>query len=323
MAILTTLSLDEAVSVGSAYGVAVERVRGIKAGSVNSNYELGLSGGKRLFLRIYEEQTPGTAASEAALLAHLVARGVPTPEPLVLRVGGPGAFISIHRGKPVALFPWIDGKSLCQREVEAHHTFEIGVALARLHLAGSDFQKPLLNRFGIDRLKERLSTILRAEVSQELRTTAGDLRGTLDEVEHRRMGDGGLIHGDLFRDNVLWNDRNIGALLDFESASQGDFAFDLAVSLLAWCFRDNLSLDLAQAMVRGYESVRTLTSADRASLFDATRAAAVRFSITRITDFELRKEIVGVYKDYRRFVLRLEVVEQLGPARFAAALGIG
>src|SRR5690349_8052199 len=102
MAVLTPLPLDAARRLGALYGLDVAGARGIPAGSVNSNFELTLGGGGRVFLRVYEEQSAAAASGEARLLDHLSARGVPTPRPLPLT--GQAGFIAEHAGKPVAVF---------------------------------------------------------------------------------------------------------------------------------------------------------------------------------------------------------------------------
>src|SRR5262245_59166976 len=125
MAILTPLSLDEARAIGRLYDLEVERVTGILGGSVNSNFDLACSGGRRVFLRVYEAQRAETAAREATLLEHLSVGGVVTPAPLHLTEGG--GFISEHAGKPVAIFPWIEGEILCQRRVNVESARAVGV----------------------------------------------------------------------------------------------------------------------------------------------------------------------------------------------------
>jgi homoserine kinase type II len=120
----------------------------------------------------------------------------------------------------------------------------------------------------------------------------------------------GLVHGDLFRDNVLFGDGGIAALLDFESAFHGPFVYDLVVTLAAWCFRDSFELDLARSMVTGYESSRPLAPAERSAIRIEGALGCLRFAVTRITDFELRTPEGGVPgRDYRRFLARLEAIE--------------
>lgn len=336
MALLTPLPLDDARRIGAAYGLDVERVVGIPAGSVNSNYMLGLRDGGRAFVRIYEEQGATAAAAEARLLDHLAARGVRTPRPLRLAPraqsgeratpndAGSPAFLTERAGKPVAVFPWIEGRSLCQARVTPGAARRVGEALASVHLAGTGYAGAPASRFALPDLDARLRSVMARPLPAALRADVERLASVAARAAtFPPLDDDGVIHGDLFRDNVLWNDAGeVVALLDFESASRGSFVFDLAVTALAWCYGDRLDPDLARALGAGYASVRPLAPRERERLFDAARLAAIRFSITRVTDFELRPAGSGVYKDYRRFVARLDAVECLGPSGLLDLLGL-
>ncbi|WP_437288594.1 homoserine kinase [Sorangium sp. So ce406] len=335
MAILTPLSLADARRIGALYGLEIADVRGLLAGSVNSNFALTLADGRgQVFLRVYEEQQLAAASREARMLEHLAAGGVATPQPLRRRDRGPGsegaAFIAEHAGKPVALFPWVVGDSLCQARVTPDATRRVGSALARVHLIGASFEGASASRFDLDGLDQRLRG-LRAHAGAapalppEVAAAVDELTGRLERIRAatpRTSGPETLIHGDLFRDNVLWQDGEISALLDFESASRGSAAFDLAVTMLAWCFGDDLDPALAAALAAGYTSVRPLSAEERGRLFHESLVAALRFSITRITDFELRPKGSGVYKDFRRFLARQRTLERLGPEGLLALLGI-
>ncbi|MFO0758622.1 MAG: homoserine kinase [Byssovorax sp.] len=323
MAVLTPLSLDEARALGARYGLVVTRVRGIPAGSVNSNFELGLASGDRAFLRVYEEQTAASAAGEAALLAHLAAHGVPTPRPLSFP-GDPASFIAAHAGKAVAVFPWIQGESLCQARLTPDATRRVGEALARVHAAGASFAGASPSRFGPAQLDERLRKLRSQPLDPTLSNVVAQLSRRLEPLRDRapRPGASGLCHGDLFRDNVLWENGEISALLDFESASIESYPFDLMVTLLAFCFGDRLDRDLCRAMIDGYRGVRPITAEEAALLHPEGSFAALRFTITRITDFELRPRGTGVYKDYRRFLARSEALDALGPAGLLTFLGV-
>ena len=329
MALLTPVPLDAARRLGALYGLDVASARPILAGSVNTNLELALAGGGRAFLRVYEEQTLATAAGEARLLAHLSGHGVPTPCPLPL-AATPDAFIVEHAGKPVSVFPWVDGDMLCQASVTPAATAQIGAALARVHLAAASFDAPP-SRFGAAQLQGRLDAIRGTpRLLPELTVVVERLAARLDRFADRAPGrDGaGLVHGDLFRDNVLWRDGRIAALLDFESASHESYPFDLMVTILAWCFGDRLDPALARAMARGYASVRPLPEAEADRLHAEGSYAALRFSITRITDFELRPRhsdangTGGVLKDYRRFLARADALDQLGAVGLRTFLGV-
>lgn len=320
MAILTPLDLTAAARIGALYGLDVRGVHGVLAGSVNSNFALELASGERVFLRIYEEQGHDAAVREAALLDHLARGGVPTPRPLARSDAG---FVAEHAGKAVALFPWQSGEVLCQARVTADAARAVGAALARVHVAGADLDAPP-SRFDAAHLIRRVDGLRDRELAPALRATVDRLERGIDDLARAPVPPGacGLVHGDLFRDNVLFEREALAALLDFESASRGRFAFDLAVTVLAWCYGDAFRPDLARAMVAGYASVRRLDAADRASLFPDARFAAHRFALTRITDFELRTSGTGVHKDYRRFVARLDALDAMGPDGLSRLLGL-
>ncbi|MCC6554406.1 MAG: homoserine kinase [Polyangiaceae bacterium] len=330
MALHTPLPLEDARRIGALYGLEVEGAQGILAGSVNSNYALRIASGGRVFLRVYEEQGREAAAREAGLLEHLRAGGVPTPAPLRRRDAGAsaaGMSLAEHAGKPVALFPWVDGDALCQAAVTPDVARRVGAALARVHLAGGSFEGAAVSRFHLGGLAARLAGVDRAGLTAELARDVADLEQRLARIrsDAARLGPPppALIHGDLFRDNVLWGPAGeIAALLDFESASLGSAAFDVMVTVLAWCFGDDLDEELAGALSGGYASVRALSSEERGRLFHEGEVAALRFAITRITDFELRPRGVCVYRDYRRFLARQRALERLGPDGLARVLGL-
>jgi homoserine kinase type II len=323
MALLTPVSLDDARRLGALYGLDVSAARPILAGSVNTNVALSLAGGGRAFLRVYEEQTVEGAGDEARLLAHLAAQGVATPEPLPL-VASPGAFVALHAGKPAAAFPWIEGDALCQARVTPEAAAQVGAALARVHLAGASFPGAKPSRFGPPELAARIASLRGAPLPPELSAVVEGLAARLARHASRSPAPEGwgLVHGDLFRDNVLWSGGRIAALLDFESASVESYPFDLMVTLLAWCFGDTLDPTLCRALAQGYDEARPLPEAERARLHEEGTFAALRFAVTRITDFELRPKGTGIFKDYRRFLARGAALDALGPEGLRGMLGL-
>jgi homoserine kinase type II len=295
-------------------------LRGVEAGSVNSNFALEADAGA-FFLRVYEEQDQQGAARDVALLEHLGRAGVPTPMPVV---APDGTRLFEVAGKPAAFFPWCAGVMRCQRGVTDRDAERVGAALARVHAAGPG--APLgAGRFGKAELEQRLDRIA-ASGHPALAPEAAPLRARLRAWVARRRADlpRGLVHGDLFRDNVLWGeDGRLLALLDFESASEGAFAYDLMVTVLAWCFGDALDLGLARALVVGYASVRPLSVAERDGLLAEGVIAALRFTITRITDYSLRAGVgPRVLKDWRRFAARAAALEALGQVGLLQGLGL-
>lgn len=320
VAVLTALHEKDARELAGQYGLQDFRaVVGIPAGSVNSNFELRF-GAQRYFLRLYEEQDAAGAERETAMLGRLAGTGVPTPAPLAR---SDGALVSNLCGKPAALFPWRDGTMRCQSSVTAEDARKVGAALASIHVAGAD-EPCELGRFRYEDLCGRLRTIAYRN-HEAFNPVVPILQAELDRAHaaRDRKLPRGLTHGDLFRDNVLWNEHDdIAALLDFESACEGTFAYDLTVTLLAWCVGSELDLSLSRALVRGYESVRPLTAAERDGLWAEGCFAALRFTITRITDYALRDRHAGprVVKDWRRFMMRFETLKSLGADAFVRSV---
>lgn len=314
MAKLTPLTLDEAQALGALFGLEITSVSALVKGSVNSNFALDLAGGGRVFLRVFEEQTAEGALREVRLLELLSRRGVSAACPLTRTDGSP---LAEHRDKPVALYPWMEGEALCQAMVTPNRARRVGEALARVHVAGASFEGTGPSRFDGAALLARLEGLPWSSLPPDVRSAAEELNHRLREAPPRAPSSLSVIHGDLFRDNVLWRGDEISALLDFESASRGNAAFDLSVTILAWCYSDRLDLELVRAMAGGYQSARELTAEEQRDLFNEARFAAMRFTVTRITDFELRpKESVG-YKDFRRFLGRLRALDDLGAENFS------
>ncbi len=309
MAVLTPIDLADAAALCAERGLpAPLEIEGIAGGSVNSNFALVLPG-SRVFCRLYEEQDLAGAEREAGLLRRLSSAGVPTPPPIE---GRTGRCIEMVKGKPAALFPWRAGGMRCQASVSVHDTEAVGEALARVHEAGRH-EAAIPSRFGAPELLQRVDRIAR---DARFGPHAPELATAVREAEEQRDArlPAGLIHGDLFRDNVLWEGDRLSALLDFESACHGTYAYDLAVTILSWCFGDDLEPHLAAGMIRGYQRVRTLTEVERAGLHAEARFAALRFTITRITDYAMRTGAAGprVIKDWRRFMKRFEKLGALG-----------
>ncbi len=306
MARLTPLPLEDARRIGAVYGLEIAEVDALAAGSVNSNFRLSTVGGRAFFGRIYEEQGARGAWSEAELSHALAEAGVPTPAPLELVEGG---YIAEHAGKPVAIYPWIDGTILCQTRVDAAAAAAVGAALAHMH--GSGVRVAGEGRFRVADVEARLARIER-EAPADLAVAVPLIRERLEHYAPLRDRDlpQGLIHGDLFRDNVLWSGGRILALIDFESAARGAYAYDVMATLLAWCYGDGFEPELVRALLSGYHAVRPLEKRELDALPVEGAIACLRFATTRITDFAMRAPPgQPPVRDYRRFLARLVALE--------------
>jgi homoserine kinase type II len=316
--VFTALGAAELVELAEQFDLgAVREFRAIAAGTINSNFELIADRG-RYFVRVNEGKAEADVAWEARLVTALAAAGVVTPPPLVARSGLPYAPIAPEQGgrKWASVFPWRAGVHVAADEVTPARARAFGAALAELHVAG--LALPTAWRRGSiydhDHLEMRLSRCERVDDKALTRAIAllrEELAIAKSAAPLRRAATHGIIHGDLFRDNVLWDGDRISAILDFEQASGGSLAYDLAVCINDWCWTDAPRVELAAALVAGYRAVRPLTAADLAALPIEVRAAAARFTLTRITDVYLAR-VDNPEKDFRAFLARCDAWR--GPA---------
>ncbi|HYO92878.1 MAG TPA: homoserine kinase [Polyangiaceae bacterium] len=307
MALLTSVSLAQARTLGAALGLEIADVEPLTLGSVNSNFRLRDAAGRPYFGRLYEEQPRSGAETEVRLLTLLADGGLPVVRP-VTNAGGE-AVLELE-GKPFAIFPWVAGDWLCLSQVTKAHCFAVGTALAGVHRASPAVGELSRGRFQPQDMLLRLRSV-ESQCAPELQAAIEHVRGKYAQYEPLRVTlPEGVCHGDLFRDNVLWQGAAISALLDFESAYWGSFAYDLMVTALAWCFTDRLLGTHVRALFEGYESVRRLSSLERSALETEGALACLRFATSRITDFELRTPAgARPARDFRRFFARLESLE--------------
>lgn len=301
------MRLDDARRIAAEYGLDAAALQPLEAGSVNSNFRFQTRSGERYFLRVYEEQADQGAAAELTLVTELSALGLPTPAPLARTSTG---FVSRHAGKPVGVYPWVEGESRCLAQLKASEVSALGAALARLHSSTSALSSVPAGRFGLEGVRARLDGIERTTdayaddvglIRERLRRYSALVNPALPS---------GLIHGDLFRDNVLFRGGEIAALLDFESASRGSFAYDLMVCVHAWCFVDDYRPELVSALIGGYQSCRPLERLELQALRVEGCLAALRFATTRITDYAMRaRDGEPPVRDYRRFLQRMRALE--------------
>jgi homoserine kinase type II len=295
----------DAFDLGAAVGVEP-----IHAGTINSNFAVQTERGP-WFVRINEGKAEADVAWEAQLVEALAEGGVVTPPPVRARDGRPYAQL---RGtdKWVSAFPWRGGRHLGPDEITAPIAREFGGALAHLHRVGLEL--PVAWRrdsiYDHAHLRVRYAGFAATRDPALARAIAvvGEELALAEAATATRAGATfGIIHGDLFRDNVLWDAGRLVAILDFEQASGGSLAYDVAVCLNDWCWSPGAGarLDLAAALLDGYQRVRPLGASDREALFIEVRAAAARFTITRITDVYLAK-VDNPDKDFRDFLARCE-----------------
>jgi homoserine kinase type II len=323
VALLTSLPLADAQRLSREFALDVVAIEPLSAGSVNSNFALTGADGRRYFARLYEEQGRAGALQELSLVAALARSGVPVVQCLP-RADGAG--VGDFAGKSFAVFPWLDGDILCLARVTPAACETLGAALARVHLATPLVARPSEGRFRIADLRGRLERVEQSG-RPELLPDVALIRERLAHYEQERTrldAPRGVIHSDLFRDNVLWTKQGeLAALLDFESACDGAFAYDVMVTICAWCFGTRFEEPLVEAFLRGYHAVRPIAPSEVPALRVEGAVGCLRFATTRITDFSLRAPPgQPPIRDYRRFLARLALIEAGAlDGCFARALG--
>ena len=307
------LGAPHRAALGAPHRAALGAPRGltpIAAGTINSNFALETDRG-RWFVRVNEGKTAADVEWEAALVVDLAAAGLPVPEP---RAAGDGRRFAEHRGLLVSVFAWRPGRHRTPAEVTPGDADRIGEVLAALHVTASA-RPPETWREGIYQFGDLVARFAGfrgsgdAALARAIDVLGDELAWLTAHAGVRAAARHGVIHGDLFRDNVLWDGETLVAVLDFEQASRGSLVYDLAVAINDWCWDparpEPFRADVAAALIAGYERRRPLDAADRAALPVELRAAAARFTITRITDVHLR-QVDNPDKDFRAFLARLE-----------------
>jgi homoserine kinase type II len=315
VALFTRLGDDELADLARAFALGtVHGVQPIAAGTINSNYAVQTDRGA-WFVRINEGKSEADVAWEAQLVAALAAGGVVTPPPEPARDGRPYASLAAG-GKWVSVFPWRAGRHLGPGEITPDIAAAFGAALARLHQVGLDLPAGWRRRsiYDHDHLVARHARFAASAdpvLARAIAVIGAGLSAASDAAALRGRATQGIIHGDLFRDNVLWDAGRLVAILDFEQASGGSLAYDLAVCINDWCWDGEFRPGAAAALLAGYQDIRPLTAADREALLIEVPAAATRFTITRITDVYLAR-VDNPDKDFRAFLARCDTWQ--GPA---------
>jgi homoserine kinase type II len=284
MAVYTDVTAEDLSAHLSRYDIGeLLSFKGIAEGVENSNFLLHTTAGTCI-LTLYEKRVdPADLPFFIGLMEHLAARGLNCPQPVKMRSG---EALGELAGRPAAIVTFLEGMWI--RRPQVHHCASVGRALAELHLAGDGFtiRRPnALSVGGWRPLYERA----RARADTVANSLAATIAGELDHCERHWPKDlpAGVIHADLFNDNVFFLQNRLSGLIDFYFACNDTLAYDLAICLNAWCFSQDFEFDFAKgsAMIAAYQAVRPLSSAEKAALPLLARGSALRFLLTRLVDW--------------------------------------
>ena len=312
MAVYTHLGAEDMAALVSAFDVGkLVSAKGIAEGVSNSNWLLettgGASGATRFILTMYEfrielEDLPYFLS----LLDHLAARGCPVPRTIHDR---DGALYRMRGDKALALIEFLPGVSVSDPTVGQARA--VGAELARMHVCAADFAGHRANGMGVAEWQR-----LAAECGADGLASIDPALAQMVAADLPRLAAAwpadlptGVIHADLFPDNVLMLGDRVSGMIDFYFACNDLLAYDVSVTHAAWCFDatgQSFRADLSAALLEGYEGVRALSAAERAALPLLAQGAAMRFAMTRAYDWlNTPADALVTKKDPMAFARRL------------------
>jgi homoserine kinase type II len=257
--------------------------KGIAEGVENSNFLLQTEA-KSYILTLYEKRVKrDDLPFFLALMQHLSDRGISVPQPLHTTTG---EVLRELCGRPAALFSFLEG--LWPRRVHAWHCLALGQTLAQFHGATADFEGTRENNLSLAGWRGLIDAI-----GQRAEDVVPGLADELEQ-EHRdierlwpRDLPKGVIHADLFPDNVFFLEETLSGLIDFYFACTDFYVYDLVICMNAWCFEPDRAFNVTkgQALLGAYDKARPLTPAERAALPILARGGALRFLLTRLYDW--------------------------------------
>ena len=290
MAVYTEVSFDEAAAFLNALNLGqLQNIKGAAGGIENTNYFVDTDQGQyvlTLFERLSFEQLP----FYLHLMRHLAAHGIPVPDPAA---DAKGNILHQLKGKPASVVSKLRGHS--ELAPTAAHCAGVGEALARMHLAGLDYPRRQPNLRGLEWWNETVPVVQPYITPEQSSLILGELayQNHVAASSACRSLPRGVVHADLFRDNVMFEDGKLTGFFDFYFAGCDSFLFDVAVCLNDWC------VDLATgakddersaAFLAAYQAVRPLTAQERQLLPAMQRAGALRFWLSRLWDLHLPRE---------------------------------
>ena len=283
MAVYTDVPDDELRSFLAEYALGEPiSCKGIAEGVENSNYLLRTERGT-FILTLYEKRVaPADLPFFLALMDHLAKKGIACPTPIH---GRDGKALRQLCGRPAAIVSFLDG--MWPRRILPVHCAGLGGALAQLHLAVADFPGRRANDLSLDGWR-KLYEACRVRADTIEPGLAAELEAELGALERAWPTDlpQGVIHADLFPDNVFFRGEAVSGLIDFYFACTDAFAYDVAICLNAWCFETDGSFNVTKArlLLGQYRAKRPFSAAEFAALPLLARGSALRFLLTRLYD---------------------------------------
>ena len=282
MSVFTTVTPEQLSAWLKNYSIGtLIALEGIAAGIENTNYFVTTTHG-RYVLTLFEKLTARELPFYLNLMAHLSRHGIPSPQPIA-NLGN--EYLGALNGRPAGIVTCVPGADL--KQVNAGHCATIGALLAEMHLAGASYRAEMPNPRGPKWWKAAMPKVLPFLDAHAAALLKEEVRfQSLYRFEDLPRG---VIHADLFRDNVLWDGSRVGGIIDFYFACNDVLLYDVAVAVNDWCITADAVLDRgrATALLKAYHGVRPFNAIERGAWPVMLRAGALRFWISRLYDLHL------------------------------------
>jgi homoserine kinase type II len=310
MSVTNRISKRELNEIASDYGLPrVTGVRELCEESFGGNFLLETAKGK-FHIQIDAVKNELELKREFDLLLFLRKHGFPCPVPLTDRRG---RHYREWNGVSLSVYRHVDGHFVDVEDITFGQLENIGRVLADLHLLGKAYKKGVDNRFGLDRVAEIYGDA-RGRLPHYFKRIIRTLDEEVDYLNHYLEGKlpKGIIHGDLFHDDIKFKGDKVVLILHFDGAARGKFIFDLANAVNVMCFENGRYVPKRfEALLAGYEAVRTLSLAEWDAFPNELRFSAFRFAVTRLRDFFLYpQDRERINKDFQNFYDRLVILRR-------------
>ncbi len=309
MAVYTKLSENELKDFFLKYNLGkFLNHKEIKEGIENTNYFVQTDKGK-FILTLYEKRVDEKDLPFfISLMRNLYDKNFPSPEPIINKNG---SYISEVSGKKAAVVSFLDGNA--KKNLTPENCYQVGINTAKLHFITKDLTGKRQNKLSVDSWRKIFNKV-KKDCSKIHLDLPNIIEKNLDIIEKNwpKNIPSGIIHADLFPDNIFFKNNNLSGIIDYYFSCNDFYAFEIAICLNALCFEgknENLSFNVTKAkkFINGYSSIRKLTEDEKKSLKILCQGAAIRFLLTRVFDYlNLIEGAIVKIKDPIEYLKRLE-----------------
>ena len=309
MAIYTKLSENNLKEFFLKYNLGkLLNYKGIQEGIENTNYFIQTDKGK-FILTVYEKRIEEKDLPFfMGLMRNLFDANFPSPEPIINKNGN---YITEISGKKAAVVSFLEGSA--KKNLSPDNCHEVGIQAAKLHVITKNLTGKRENNLSVNSWKKIYKNVQK-DCSRIHSNLARIIERNLDEIESNwpKNIPSGIIHADLFPDNIFFKGNNLTGIIDFYFSCYDFYAFEITICLNALCFegqKENLSFNVTKAkkFIDGYSTIRKLSEEEKKSLKILCQGAAIRFLLTRVFDYlNLKEGALVKIKDPIEYLKRLE-----------------